>query len=287
MTVDQIPIGRFSIVTRLSLKTLRYYDEKGILTPKAKDPFTGYRYYTGDQIAVGVKIITLTGLGFSLEEISDIFEAEEKGDNESVERRLKARLSETRMEINRLERVADLLSNGKGEMLKMTLTEPVVKETPTLRVMSKRAKGEYGPTIGRLIGELMQCLYSPENQRNFVKMVGPLMTIYHDHEYKEEEADLEVAVPISGRVMVTEPDIEVRNIPSQRVVSLIHKGPYETLGQAYAKLNDHITKNGLSYAGPMMDLYLNDPNKVPRDEVMTEIQAPITSLVVKYSIRGG
>ena len=75
MTVDQIPIGRFSIVTRLSLKTLRYYDEKGILTPKAKDPFTGYRYYTGDQIAVGVKIITLTGLGFSLEEISDIFEA--------------------------------------------------------------------------------------------------------------------------------------------------------------------------------------------------------------------
>ena len=286
MTVDQIPIGRFSIVTRLSLKTLRYYDEKGILTPKAKDPFTGYRNYTSDQIAVGVKIITLTGLGFSLEEISDIFEAEEKGDNESVERRLKARLSETRMEINRLERVADLLSNGKGEMLKMTLTEPVVKETPTLRVMSKRAKGEYGPTIGRLIGELMQCLYSPENQRNFVKMVGPLMTIYHDHEYKEEEADLEVAVPVSGRVTVTDPSIEVRNIPPQRVVSLIHKGPYETIGQAYIRLNDHITRHGLSYAGPMMDLYLNDPNKVPRDEVMTEIQAPITSLAVKYSIRG-
>jgi DNA-binding transcriptional MerR regulator len=68
MTVDQIPIGRFSVVTRLSLKALRYYDEKGILVPKAKDPFTGYRYYTGDQIAVGVKISTLTGLGFSLEE---------------------------------------------------------------------------------------------------------------------------------------------------------------------------------------------------------------------------
>ena len=51
MTVDQIPIGRFSVVTSLSLKALRYYDEKGILVPKAKDPFTGYRYYTGDQIA--------------------------------------------------------------------------------------------------------------------------------------------------------------------------------------------------------------------------------------------
>ena len=74
---------------------------------------------------------------------------------------------------------------------------------------------------------------------------------------------------------MTDPSIEVRNIPPQRVVSLIHKGPYETIGQAYTRLNDHITRNGLSYAGPMMDLYLNDPNKVPRDEVMTEIQAPI------------
>ena len=274
MTVDQIPIGRFSVVTRLSLKALRYYDEKGILAPKAKDPITGYRNYNGDQIAVGVKISTLTSLGFSLEEIVGILEAEEKGDQATVEKRLKERLSETRVEINRLERVAALLSNGKSEVLKMTLTEPVVKETPALRVMSKRAKGEYGPTIGRLIGELMQCLYSPENQRNYVKMVGPLMTIYHDHEYKEE-ADLEVSVPVSGRVTVADPSIEVRNIPSQRVVSLIHKGPYETMSQAYAKLNEYITRNSLSYAGPIMDLYLNDPNKVPRDEVMTEIQAPI------------
>jgi DNA-binding transcriptional MerR regulator len=77
MTVDQIPIGRFSVVTSLSLKALRYYDEKGILVPKAKDSFTGYRYYTGDQIAVGVKISTLTGLGFSLEETAGILEAEE------------------------------------------------------------------------------------------------------------------------------------------------------------------------------------------------------------------
>ena len=275
MTVDQIPIGRFSVVTRLSLKALRYYDEKGILTPKAKDPFTGYRYYTGDQIALGVKISTLTNLGFTLEETTGILEAEDEGDRASVEERLRARLQTTKSEITRLERVATLLANGKDEMLKMTLTDPVVKETPALRVISKRAKGEYGPTIGRLIGELMQCLYSPDNQRAFVKMVGPIMTIYHDHEMREEDADIEVAIPITGRVTLTDTGIEVRNLPPQRVVSLIHKGSYETIGQAYAKLNEHIMKNGLEYAGPVMDLYLNDPNKVPREEVMTEIQAPV------------
>lgn len=67
MTVDQIPIGRFSVITRLSQKALRYYDQKGILTPEAKDTITGYRYYTGTQIQQGVKIKHLTELGFSLE----------------------------------------------------------------------------------------------------------------------------------------------------------------------------------------------------------------------------
>jgi effector-binding domain-containing protein len=275
MTADQIPIGRFSIVTRLSMKALRYYDEKGILTPKAKDPFTGYRYYTGDQIAVGVKISTLNNLGFTLEETVSILEAEETGNQVAVEERLRARLNATKNEINRLERVAALLSNNKSEMMKMTLTEPVIKETPALRVLSKRAKGAYGPTIGRLIGELMQCIYSPDNQRNYVKVVGPLMTIYHDHEYKEEDADMEVAIPVTGRVTVTDPAMEVRNIPPQHVLSMIHKGPYETISQAYAKFGEYMAKKGYEYAGAPMELYLSDPQKTPPDEIMTEMQVPV------------
>lgn len=275
MTADQIPIGRFSLVTRLSMKALRYYDEKGILTPKAKDPFTGYRYYTGDQIAVGVKISTLNDLGFTLEETASILEAEEAGDHAAVEERVKTRLRATKNEINRLERVAALLSNNKSEMMKMTLTEPVIKETPALRVLSKRAKGKYGPTIGRLIGEIMQCVYSPDNQRNFVKVVGPIMTIYHDHEYKEEDADMEVAVPVTGRVTVTDPAMEVRNVPPQHVLSTIHKGPYETISQAYAKLGEYMAKKGYEYAGPPMELYLSDPQQTPPDEIMTEMQVPV------------
>ncbi len=50
MTIDQIPIGRFSVITRLSQKALRYYDSKKVLVPEAKDGITGYRYYTGNQI---------------------------------------------------------------------------------------------------------------------------------------------------------------------------------------------------------------------------------------------
>ena len=114
----------------------------------------------------------------------------------------------------------------------------------------------------------------PENQANFVKIVGPFMTVYHDHEYKEQDADLELAVPIMGKITLNDPKFEVKNMPKRRVVSLVHKGSYETIGSAYGKLYDYVIKNGLEMSGPMIDVYLNDPNSVASDEILTEIQAP-------------
>jgi hypothetical protein len=40
-----VPIGRFSKMTRLTIKTLRRYDELGLLAPAIVDPSSGYRYY--------------------------------------------------------------------------------------------------------------------------------------------------------------------------------------------------------------------------------------------------
>jgi len=275
MTLDQIPIGRFSVVTRLTQKALRYYDAKGLLVPGAKDPFTGYRYYTGDQIGAGVKIRQLADLGFTVEEMASYFEAEARGDAGTVERLLGARLRDAEQELARLQRVVSLLGNGNDEMMKSTMSEPVVKDVPRMRVLSRRETGSYDKTIGKLIGDLMMVLNSPENGRNFVKMVGPVMTIYHDEEFREEGADIEVAVPVTGKVAVEDPAVEVRNLEPCRVLSLVHRGSYETIGQAYQRLHGYAAEKGLEITGPMRDLYLNDPNAVEQDQIMTEVQAPI------------
>jgi len=42
-------IGDFSRISQVSVKTLRYYDEIGLLKPAHVDRFTGYRYYSVDQ----------------------------------------------------------------------------------------------------------------------------------------------------------------------------------------------------------------------------------------------
>ena len=43
-------IGDFSNLTRVPVRTLHYYDEIGLFKPQQVDPFTGYRYYSFEQL---------------------------------------------------------------------------------------------------------------------------------------------------------------------------------------------------------------------------------------------
>ena len=61
-----IKIGDFSRICQLSVKTLRYYDEVGLLKPVEVDRFTGYRYYSADQLPRLNRILALKDLGLSL-----------------------------------------------------------------------------------------------------------------------------------------------------------------------------------------------------------------------------
>ena len=274
MTVDQIPIGKFSVLTRISPKALRYYDSKGLLVPEAKDSITGYRYYTAAQLEKGVKIRTLTLLGFSLDDVSVILKSLETGDREAFQEVLKRQLSSTRREIVRLERIESLLRNP-DEMIKTTLTEPVVKELPLTRVISKTQRGSVGELTGKLIGDIVGVVYHPDNQRNLVKMTGPLMSLYHEENPKLDDMIVSVAVPVTGKISVTDPDVEILNLPAVKVLSLVHKGPYESIGLAYQQLMEYASAQGIELTGPLRELYLNNPQETTPENIMTEIQAPI------------
>ena len=64
-------IGDFSKKFSVPVKTLRYYDEINLFKPSYIDDFTGYRYYTDEQIGQIKKIIMLKELNLSLKNIED------------------------------------------------------------------------------------------------------------------------------------------------------------------------------------------------------------------------
>ena len=72
-------IGMFANMNRVTIKTLRYYDEQKLLLPIYVDDENGYRYYAAGQMAQLHRIIALKNMGFSIDDIRKIIDgAEEK-----------------------------------------------------------------------------------------------------------------------------------------------------------------------------------------------------------------
>ena len=67
-----LKIGDFSKLSRVSIRMLRYYDEKELLNPAEIDASTGYRYYREDQLPVIGRIVALRDMGFSLAAIGEM-----------------------------------------------------------------------------------------------------------------------------------------------------------------------------------------------------------------------
>ncbi|WP_241647983.1 MerR family transcriptional regulator [Methanoculleus taiwanensis] len=267
----------FSLITHLSPKALRLYDEKGLLVPAERDICTGYRYYTYAQIERAVRIKNLLWLGFSLDEAATLLSAKEQGDAGRVRTLFAERLVATEHEIRRLHAVQEVLQQQDPLFggFRMSITEPEIKEIPALRVLSRRERGVYQEAIPRLIGELCAFFEAGNGQQSAAKMAGPIIFICHDEEYRETDADIEIAIPITGRVAVDTAAIEVRTLPAARVVSVLHTGPYSGVGAAYEKIFAYIGGHALALAGPTRELYFNDPAEVPETELLTEVQFPV------------
>ena len=65
-----LTIGNLSKQTGVHIKSLRYYEQLGILRPAHTDPDTGYRYYTLSQIPVVDAIRACTFLDIPLKEFT-------------------------------------------------------------------------------------------------------------------------------------------------------------------------------------------------------------------------
>ncbi|MFT3890456.1 MAG: MerR family transcriptional regulator [Anaerolineales bacterium] len=267
-----IRIGDFSKLSRVSVKTLRYYDEMGLLKPTCVDAFTGYRLYEYSQLSVLHRILALKELGFSLEEIGRFLD-----DGLSVEEMrgmLKLRQTEARQrlreEAERLERIESQLRLIEQED-KMSKYDVVIKSAEPVKIASVRGVVPTPPEQGVLWEELEGYLGIHR-----VKPSGACLTLYHDDEHTNGW-DLEVCEPID--VELTESKrIKVQVLPAvDSLACTIHNGPFATLSEAYNAIGKWISDNGYQIVGSCREIYLhtagdgnqNDPNTV------TEIQFPV------------
>jgi DNA-binding transcriptional MerR regulator len=72
VSVEEISIGEFARRSRLSLKALRLYDERGVLVPSRVDHASGYRYYDTAQLDEARLVVMLRQLQLPLAAIKEL-----------------------------------------------------------------------------------------------------------------------------------------------------------------------------------------------------------------------
>ncbi len=95
--------GEIARIAGVSLRTIRYYDAKGLLPPVSHSD-TGYRHYDKGSLALLQRILMLKYLGFSLEEIQRLVAAQEADalDQEAILAHQKNLLLERRQQLEQL-----------------------------------------------------------------------------------------------------------------------------------------------------------------------------------------
>ena len=266
-------IGDFSRLCRISVKALRFYDEIGLLKPVKVDEFTGYRYYSAEQLPRLNYIVALKDTGLSLEEIATLIDnsltpSQMRDIFILKQAELRQRLAEER---KRLEQVENLLKQLEKEG-KMPDYKVVVKKVEPLIVASMRGiLPNYGE-VGQFYGEIFKHLA----KKMIFKPAAPTMLICHDDEYKEKDVDVEVCVPIKKSIPGSD-RVKVYELPAIEAASIIHKGPYESFSGTYAALMGWIEKNGYEITCHDREVYLTyDANDASKN--VTEIQFPVKKI---------
>ena len=157
---NEYRIGAFADVGGVSTKTLRYYDQVGLLRPTRVDPRTRYRFYLPEQLEELAAIVELKDAGASL---ADIRRLQERAGFENSWRQvlndLKRATERSIEQANRsLRWINCLLDQGEGGGRP---TPVVIKRRPSVAIASVRSTVDSYGEINRLEKELLNSLPGP------------------------------------------------------------------------------------------------------------------------------
>jgi len=271
-------IGDFSHLAQVSIRTLRYYDEIGLLKPAHIDRFTDYRYYTIEQLPRLNRILALKDLGFSLDQVVKVMKDDVP--LEQLQGMLLLKQAELGQHIKDeeqcLRRIASRLKQIEREG-KLSEYEVVIKRVDALTIVSSRV---VVPTIDDMQRYRCSRLTAIRQwTRQEPKESTRELFLYHLPEFREQDIDMEVAVmldtPTAKRSVPPNGLLDIRELPASVVASVVHQGRLYDVGQAMAALFTWIGSNGYTSTNPIRELHLFwselDKN-VDFEEITVEIQ---------------
>ncbi|MBC7812203.1 MAG: MerR family transcriptional regulator [Burkholderiales bacterium] len=195
--VKMLRIGEFSRLSQVTIKALRYYDDMGLLKPAEIDSFTGYRYYSVEQLPQIHRIIAFKELGLSLEQIAvmldDDLSSEQIRDilheqQEQIKQRIQAEQSHLAQVEFRL-RMIEMENN-------MSPLEVIVKPILAFRALTLRMSihGDSNHVRNTLLAFQREVEHALV--QHSIKLAGPLTEIRYAEEFLADYQDVEIVLPV-------------------------------------------------------------------------------------------
>jgi DNA-binding transcriptional MerR regulator/effector-binding domain-containing protein len=267
-------IGEFSKFAMVSTRTLRLYDEMGLLKPEQQDLATSYRYYSAGQLARLNRILVLKDMGLSLEQIRPLLDSNISP--EQIRGMLKLKQAELRQQIkegyDRLARIETWFQQLDANSLSLEYQVGLKKVEPQPVIAIKTVipgLEDLPPLFEELAAHLA---------RHRVMPAGPPQALFFDEEYRESDLNIEVTLPVRGAVPETG-RIQLRGLPAlETAASVVHTGPHEKLVKAFGAALNWIEANNYRINGPNREIFVKFAPLSDQANFVTEVIVPVAKI---------
>jgi DNA-binding transcriptional MerR regulator len=271
-----LSIGEFARRTLLTPKALRIYDRIGLLRPQTKDPATGYRHYTADQVRKGQLIGLLRAAGLSLADIGPILDEADTDIGAAVHRlelsyaRLDRRVTDQKLLIRHAQAT---LEQGADPMFTIR-----TRSIPASRVMSIQRRLHASETDG-FVREAKAVFAT---HLHGADPSGPFMLIFHGIVSDENDGPLEAALGCPDDVQATDL-IGIRTEPAHdEAYTTITKREwaYPAILAAYDAVACSVEARARSGSRlSCREVYLAEPDDIELDDLICDIAFPLAPLL--------
>ncbi|WP_244235370.1 MerR family transcriptional regulator [Paenibacillus lautus] len=268
-------ISVFAKVSGVSIKTLRYYDELGLLRPAHVDEQSGYRYYSEEQLLTVKRIASYKEQGFTLEQLKAFFD-EDIG-TDVVKNKLADKMTELRHAMQTLQlQLAEVNS-------RMSRLEPSEAGDSAGFIRIREVPSQLAASIRDQAPRSQLCLLLDEITKYATSYgeeeASQLTILWHDPGSENADiADIEVAIPITRDIPVNG-RVRVDYLPMlQSAASLVHRcDPYGYSCPVAPELKAWISSQGLvqSDREPIREIYLTSDKDIYGKKRPAELLIPL------------
>lgn len=261
-------IGDFARIGNVSLRTLRFYGQAGLLKPAHINPENGYRHYDPRQLARLHEIQLFKEMGLSLAEIRGLLARRlNAGELREIfcERRavLINKMHDDSARLARLDARLHALAgrqNGAWPEVRLRQTQPAW-------VVSLREKIHRYEEAEDMFEEV-------ERRAGPARVTGERAALWHSCANEGPSIDCEVLrflkQPVSMRGA-----LRTFQLAAATVASVVHFGGDQTIENSYRALAAWLASSEFRLSGPKREIYWVEPRRGSEAEALTEIQFPV------------